>query len=252
MRTIHNTRCRIALILAIAFITAARGSASQQSLTGMAYTVSMPQPSNHLFHVVLRVDGLQGEFHDFKMPAWHPGYYRLIDYANNVSNFRAYAGDNRPLPWQKTTKNTWRVVTANAPVVFISYDVFGNTRFSAQNHLDQNRAFIAPTGMFLYIAGQIQRPVAVTIQLPEKWTRIATGLGRDPRDAHTFRAVDFDALYDSPLLLGNQETLEFEAQGKPIAVALEDVPVAVDRTRMVADLKRIVETAGRLMGDVDY
>jgi Peptidase M61 N-terminal domain len=85
MRTIHYTRCRIALILAVAFITAARGSASQQSLTGMAYTVSMPQPSNHLFHVVLRVDGLQGEFHDFKMPAWHPGYYRLIDYANNVS-----------------------------------------------------------------------------------------------------------------------------------------------------------------------
>src|SRR5262245_51905878 len=33
---------------------------------------------------------------------------------------------------------------------------------------------------------------------------------------------------------------------------LEDVPTIVDRDRMIKDLKRIVETAGRLMGDIDY
>jgi len=234
-------------------VASASRSAAQQSQNAMAYTVSMPQPSSHLFHVVLRVDGLKGEFHDFKMPAWHPGYYRLIDYAGNVSNFRVFAAGNKPLSWQKTTKNTWRVVTANAPSVFISYDVFGNTRFSAQNYLDDDRAFIAPTGMFLYIAGEIQRTVAVTIELPAKWTHIATGLDEEKRGAvHTFRAHDFDALYDSPLLIGNQETLTFEVQGKPHTVALEDVPSSVDRSRITADLKRIVETAGRLMGDIDY
>src|SRR5262249_10291114 len=132
----------------------------------------------------------------------------------------------------------------------------GNTRFSAQNYLDEERAFIAPTGMFLYISGEIQRPVTVTIELPAKWTRIATGLDGGDGDmrggARTFRARDFDVLYDSPLLMGNQETLEFDVQGKPHTVALEDVPAAVDRARMVTDLKRIVETAGRLMADVDY
>src|SRR5262249_25329625 len=86
-----------------------------------------------------------------------------------------------------------------------------------------------------------------------KWTRIATGLDeiKNAR-SHTFRASDFDVLYDSPLLIGNQETLQFDVQGKAHTVALEDVPGAVDRSRMVADLKRIVEAAGRLMGDIDY
>ena len=122
MSTVQNIRYRIAVAIAATLIAVVSRSVAQQSQGAMAYTVSMPQPSSHLFHVVLRVDGLSGEFRDFKMPAWHPGYYRLIDYASNVSNFRAVGGDNRTLTWEKTTKNTWRVVTQNVPTVFISYD----------------------------------------------------------------------------------------------------------------------------------
>jgi predicted metalloprotease with PDZ domain len=241
----------IAIALYAFLLVAVPGpSAAQQSQGAMAYTVSMPEPANHLFHVVLRVEGLRGEIRDFKMPGWHPGYYRLIDYAASVSNFRAYDSANKPLPWEKTTKNTWRVATGNAPTVFLSYDVFGNTRFAAQNYLDEDRAFIAPTGMFLYLAGELERAVSITVELPAKWTRIATGLEEErPR---TFRARNFDELYDSPMLLGNQETLEFEVQGKRHTVALEDVPATVDRNRIVADLQRIVDTTARLIGDIDY
>jgi hypothetical protein len=71
-----NVRNRIAVAIIGALLAVASRSAAQQSQEAMAYTVSMPQPSNHLFHVALRVDGLRGEFRDFKMPAWHPGYYR--------------------------------------------------------------------------------------------------------------------------------------------------------------------------------
>jgi len=245
-------RTTVLLGMALQLFIVSRATAQQTPAT-IAYTVSMPQPANHLFHVTLRVDGLKGEFHDFKMPAWHPGYYRLIDYARNVSNFRAYVGENAPLSWEKTTKTTWRVVTGRASTVFISYDVFGNTRFSAQNYLDENRAFIATTGMFLYIDGELERPASVTFNLPSAWTRIATGLDPVTRGrGNTFLARDFDTLYDSPLLIGNQETLQFGVQGKPHTVAIENVPASVDRTRMIADLKRIVETAGRLFGELDY
>src|SRR5262245_38389671 len=121
MHTIPHARQRVAALFFFALIGIVPQAAAQQSQRTMAYTVSMPQPSSHLFHVLLRIDGLKGEFHDFKMPAWHPGYYRLIDYAKDVSNFSAHGGDNKPLPWEKTTKNTWRVATGNAGTVFIRY-----------------------------------------------------------------------------------------------------------------------------------
>src|ERR1043165_10168307 len=79
------------------------------------FTVSVPQPASHTFHVVMRCDGVTGELQDFKMPVWMPGFYRILDYAKNVSNFRAADAAGRALPWEMVAKNTWRVVTAGAP-----------------------------------------------------------------------------------------------------------------------------------------
>jgi predicted metalloprotease with PDZ domain len=227
-------------------------ASSQIPQVSMAFTVSMPEPSNHLFHVIFRVSGLHGEMQDFKMPAWHPGFYRLIDYAKNVSNFKAEDLAGRALSWERVTKTTWRLATGNTSTVVLSYDVLGTVTFSANNYLNDNRAFIAPTGMYLYLPGQLQHPVTVTIQLPANWTRIATGLDPVPGKPNTFSAGDFDMLFDCPILMGNQETLEFAVQGKQHTVAIENVPASVDRAKMAADLQRIVETTGKLMGDIAY
>jgi predicted metalloprotease with PDZ domain len=59
-------------------------------------------------------------------------------------------------------------------------------------------------------------------------------------------------LYDSPVLMGNQEMLRFEIGGVPHDISLENVAASADRKRMTADLQRMVETATRLMGDIPY
>jgi predicted metalloprotease with PDZ domain len=217
-----------------------------------SFTVSMPQPATHTFHVVMHCDGLGGEFHDFKMPAWMPGYYRILDYAKNVTNFRAADGTGAPMAWEKVAKNAWRVVTAGAPSATLEYDVTGTVRFAAQNYLAEDRAYIAPPGMFLHIAGKLQRPATVTVNLPEGWKTVATGLDSVAGRAHTYAAADFDVLYDSPILIGNQELLRFAVKGVPHDVAIENVPPTVDREKVLADLKRMVEAATGLIGDVPY
>ena len=243
---------RTVVFLAILLFLPDPHAVGQTVLPAVAYTVSMTQPSTHVFHVTMRIGGLRGALQDVKIPAWHPGYYRMIDYAKNVSNVRAQDGAGRTLAWEKVTKNTWRIVTGGAPVLVLDYDVVGTVRFSAQNYLDETRAFIAPTGMFLHVAGQLRRPAVVTVRLPQGWTNIATGLAPVPGRVNTFWAPDVDTLYDSPMLIGNQETLTFDVQGKRHTVALEDVAAVVDRPRMTADLKKIVETSAALMGDLPY
>ena len=212
----------------------------------------MPQPAAHVFHVTLRADGLAGELLDLKMPAWMPGFYRIMDYQKFVSNFRAADGSGRPLDWEKITRNGWRVVASGAPTVVVDYDVFGNTSFAANNFLDETRAFIAPPGMFLYPDGRLQTPVTVTIELPAGWTRIGTGLDPVPGRAATFTAPDFDTLYDCPILLGNQEVRTFEVKGVPHTLVLENIAPAVDRDRVASDLKRMVEASVGLMEDIPY
>jgi predicted metalloprotease with PDZ domain len=242
---------KVALLLAAlaTLSTVAFGRTSQDSV---AFTVSMPQPANHTFHIALRATGLSGELRDFKMPVWSPGFYGIGDYARNVSSFHAEDGAGHALPWEKVTKNTWRVAEGGAKEIDLSYDVYGAISFAANSYLGEDRAYISPSGVFVYMPEMIEHAVTIAIQLPGNWKQIATGLEAIPGKTNTFVAPNFDVLYDSPILMGNQEYMHFDVRGIPHYVAMENVPAAVDRQKMLADLQKMVTAATELIGDVPY
>ena len=186
------------------------------------------------------------------MPAWSPGYYGIGDYSRNVSNFRVEDGAGHALPFEKTARSTWRVAAGNAPAMVLNYDVFGNTSFAANTYVTEDRAYLSPSGIFVYLPGQIQHPVTVTIQMPAGWKQISTGLEPVKGKPDTLSAPDFDVLYDAPILIGNQEYLQFAVKGVPHYVAIEFVPESVNRPKMLADLQKMVTAATQLIGDVPY
>jgi len=217
----------------------------------LSVTVSMQRPTTHYYHVVFRADGLKGESQDFKMPSWTPGYYRIMDYAKNVKDFKAEDGAGRPLPWEKTAKNVWRVRSGKAASIVVSYDVYAFTRFCADSYLGDDGGFITPAGLFMHVAGRLKDPVTVTILPHPDWKQVSTGLDPVAGRPGTFTAPDFDTLYDCPILIGNQEILTFEAAGLPHTVAAYDLGAA-DRAKFTGDLKKIVEAAAALMGELPY
>jgi predicted metalloprotease with PDZ domain len=227
---------------------AVSAAAAPRNLT---FTVSIPQPATHTLHVTLRCDGLEPGLQDFKMPAWSPGYYGIGDYARNVSSLRVEDASGHPLPFEKVSKNTWRVVT-NSTAVVLDYDVFGATSFAANTYIGEERAYLSPSGVFLYPAGALQNPVTVHLNLPPQWKQVATGLEEVAGQPATFHSPDFDVLYDSPILMGNQEHLQFTVRGVPHYLAMENVAADVSRPRMLADLQKMVEAATRMMGDIPY
>ena len=98
-----------------------------------------------------------------------------MDYAKYVKDFRAEDGDGRPLPFEKTAKNIWRVRTGKAASLVVSYDVYAFTRFVADSYLGDDGGFITPAGVFMHVAGRLKDPVTVTV-LPR--SRLEAGLDR--------------------------------------------------------------------------
>ncbi|MCK7462235.1 MAG: hypothetical protein MZU84_09295 [Sphingobacterium sp.] len=133
----------------------------------------------------------------------------------------------------------------------VSYDVYAFNRFCADSYLGDDGGFITPAGMFMHVAGRLQDPVSVTVVPAPGWKAVSTGLDPVAGNPNTFAAPDFDTLYDCPILVGSQEVLTFEAAGKPHAVAAYDLG-SFDRTRFTGDLKKIVEAAAALMGELPY
>ncbi len=217
----------------------------------VAFTVSMQNPAAHTFHVRMRADGLRGPLEDFQMPQWSTGYYGILNFSRYVSNFHAADGAGRPLVWDKTARNTWRVVSGSSPVILLEYDVFGATRFPANNYLGEDRAFLSPAGLFVHPAGGLDVPVTLELAA-SAWPHISTGLDPVNGKPSAFSAPNFDVLYDCPILIGTHEILRFDVRRVPHYIALEDVPASVSRTRMQADLKAIVTAATDIFGEAPY
>lgn len=249
MRTILSR-----LLLAVCCITllAIVSSASARSFNGrINFTVSMEKPGTHYYHVVMECRGVDKETLDFKLPAWTPGYYWLVNFAKNAVNFNVKDGRGTPLAWNKTTKNTWHVQVGKAPIIIVEYDVYAFTQSVADPFLDDDRGYISPAGVFMYIDGALRLPATVTLKPAPQWTTISTGLDPLSGSQHTFFAHDFDALYDSPILLGNHEVLSFSVQGIQHRVVLEE-PEKFNHAEFTADLKRMVEAAVAIIGDIPY
>ncbi len=227
------------------------GGQKNVSKETISFTVSMENPDNHYFHVSLNYSGISSESVDLKLPSWTPGYYMIMDYAKYIVNFRAVSSSGESLSWEKTAKNVWKVHTVNTNSVTVSYDVFSFRTSVADSFLDDGRGFISPTGIFMHPAGRINNPVTVTVIPYEKFSQVSTGLDPVKEKANTFYASDFDVLYDSPILAGNQEILTFDVNGIHYTVAAEKLG-DINRKKFIDDHKKMIESAIAIVGEIPY
>jgi len=217
----------------------------------VSFTISMENPNNHYYHVDMVYSGSTSEQVNFKLPSWAPGYYLILDYAKNIVGFRAENEAGSPLRWKKTTKNTWQVEKGGSNSVHISYDVFAFRVSVAEPFLDDGRAFIANNGVLMYVEGKLSLPCTVIINPYSGFNKISTGLDPVEGKPDTFYASDFDVLYDSPILAGNQEILTFDVQGIKHTIAIEN-PGEFDREKIISDHKKMVESAVSFIGEIPY
>ena len=220
--------------------------------SALSFEVSMEQPASHVYHVVFICTGMQKDTVTCKMPNWMPGYYQLLNYADHVTGFSVAGPGGTRVDWKKTAANAWTVYKGKLDTLVISYDVKADRSFVAENYLDAERGFIAPTGLFLYPDGLLDHGVTVKINLFAQWTSIATGLQPVKNTSNVFWAENYDVLYDSPILMGRLASFPaFTVKHIPhYFVAYQ--PDDFDRAAFMNDLKKIVETAFSIMGDIPY
>jgi predicted metalloprotease with PDZ domain len=253
MKTRSALPLRQILIISVLFsqLVTLEGKSPKNSGEKIEYTVSMENPNNHYYHVSLTYTGLKENSVELKLPAWTPGYYMIMDYAKYVIEFKATDDSGRDLKWEKTSKNRWKIDTEKIKAIKVNYNVFAFRTSVADSFLDDGRGFISPTGVFMYPAGHKDYPVTVKLIPYEKFSEISTGLEPVSGKENTFYADNFDVLYDCPILAGNQEILKFETGGIPYTIAAENLG-KIDRSKLTEDIKKIVETATSIIGEVPY
>ncbi len=225
---------------------------SQKGIPHLHYEVSIPQPASHTYDVELDCSNWEQDTIHFKMPVWMPGYYQVMDYANSVENLLVKEDNGKILPVEKIRDNTWLVSGVKNKSFIVKYTIRTKSQFVANSYVDSAHAYIIPENTFLYIEGYLNVPVSVNFSMNKAWNKIATGLDPLAGRPNEFTAADFDVLYDCPVLIGNlQELPSFKVKGiehRFIGYNIGDF----DRILFMDNLKKIVEAASGIIGDIPY
>lgn len=242
-----------ALAVAASAQTAERSRAVPAGAPEITYAVSMPRPHTHLFEVEARLRYAAGApaAVEFVMPVWTPGSYLVREFGRHVQDFAADDGGGRALRWTKVNKNTWRVESDGAREVRARYSVYANELSVRTSELNDRRAFWNNTNLLMYPEGLLGAPSTLRVEPFGGW-KVATGLPAVAGSPQTFRAENFDVLYDSPFLAGDFRVLSFEVRGVPHRVVV-DGQGDYDAERLRRDTQKIVEASVELMGgEVPY
>ena len=212
----------------------------------------MPRPHTHLFEVSarLRYRNAAPAAVDLIMPVWTPGSYLVREFGRHVQDFAAEDGGGRTLSWTKTDKNTWRVESGGAREVRVRYSVYANELTVRTSELNDRHAFWNNANLLMYPDGALGAPSTLRVEPFGDW-KIATGLPSVQGAANTFRAENFDVLYDSPFLASSFRVLSFDVAGVPHRVVV-DGEGRYDAERLRRDVQKIVEAEVAMMGDTPY
>lgn len=217
--------------------------------TTMNYQVSFVEPGKHYAEVQLECSGLSEGQTSFVLPVWSPGYYQILDSPKHIIDFNVKNSKGATVGWRKKSKNVWEVENGTNEAVTITYRVFANRKSVAESKIDSSKAFIMPNNMFMHVQDKINQPVSVQFSPYKDWSKISTGLKSTAEN--TFYAKDFDILYDSPVYIGNQKTVEFENDGKSYHLGVV-TPEGLNEEKFVGDLKKIMNATTELMQHIPY
>lgn len=221
---------------------------STQAQSPISFTISFTEPQAHYVDVEMVIPNVKGKYVDVKMPVWAPGSYLIREFSRNVESFGAFATSGKAMDARKINKNTWRIDVDGEKEVSLKYRVYAFEVSVRTSFVDDAHAFLSPTGIFMYVDKQLDRPAEVIVKPFAGWSKVSTGLAPIAGEDFKYSSPNFDVLFDSPFEIGNQDVFTFEAAGIPHEVAMYGGG-NYNKERLAIDMKKIVEHATRIYGE---
>ncbi|MDM7922107.1 MAG: PDZ domain-containing protein [Pyrinomonadaceae bacterium] len=224
-------------------------TAANAAAPEISYVVSMSKPWTHLLEVEMRLkwDQMPAQA-ELKMPVWTPGSYLVREYARHVEDFAVKGADGRDLGWRKINKNTWQVDSKGQREIVATYRVYSNELTVRTNELNDEHAFWNNGALLMFPKGQLTSPSTVRVVPYGNW-KVATGLPAVAGQANTFRAANYDILYDAPFEVSDYKEIKFMAGGKPHRYVVTGEG-NYDLQQMATDTAKIVDEGVKIFGEL--
>jgi predicted metalloprotease with PDZ domain len=193
------------------------------------------------------------ENQEVALPRWMPGAWMVADYARHLTGMSARDTSGQELPLEQLTSNRWRIQCEPGTSIVLSYKHVSSPRGFMGRKLTEQGGTLFGAPVFLFVEGQLDQPLSIELQLPASWGRIHTGLEPDwlSSVARMYLAEDYHQLVDSPFLLGETDSRDFQVGDRWVSIVLPTTG-DFDRDGFQSMVQKIVEEEIRFFGGAPF
>lgn len=171
----------------------------------MKYIFSYKEPHTHLLDIEFIAGNISGDETLVQLPSWRPGRYELGNFAKNIKSFAAFNEKGSPLPFQKITKDRWKIQTKGLKELHIKYSYYAVELNAGSTYLDEKQLYVNPVNCCVYIPERINDACEVEIRVPSDYLLASSlKLNKDKKTPPVppFRAgvASYHELADSPFI----------------------------------------------------
>ncbi len=210
------------------------------------YTLSMPKPQNHYFHVQMEINDVNQKFVEVKMPIWAPGSYLAREFAKSVNQVKAKDAKGKELEVKKISKNTWRISNPSKGKIIVNYEVYAFELSVRTSFLDDSHGYLNGTSIFMYVKNEKDATGKVKVEMPANFSKVSTTLKDEGNFTYSYK--NYDHLVDCPMEIGNHSEFSFMASGVKHRVAMYGVG-NYDVDVLKQDMAKIVNSATNVFGE---
>jgi predicted metalloprotease with PDZ domain len=216
----------------------------------ITYTLSMDEPSSHLFEVKMDIEGINENYVDLILPVWRPGRYFVFDFPSGVVQFNAVDNLSNSLKLKKIDKCTWRIETRSIKKLNVVYKIYANEFDLRTRGLDEQHGFVNGTAVFMYCEKLRRLPLTLKV-IPYKDWHVTTGLDDYSDEPNTYTAPDYDHLADCPLEIGSQKDYQFDLDGKKYIISFfGKTDYNIDN--LISAMSKVIKTETDFWGKIPF
>ncbi|HKH91515.1 MAG TPA: hypothetical protein VKA54_06915 [Gemmatimonadaceae bacterium] len=218
----------------------------------LGYTVDVRERGSHRIGVTLRVDSLPAGDTLFQFAATAPGTYQTMDIGRFVRDFTALDARGRAISTKQVSTNQWRIAEPRR-VRVVRYRVHDTWHAPepefrvypmAGTAIEREHALLNWQAVIGFPVTQQGSRFRVRVLRPRDW-QVATALREVDGE---LEADSYDALVDSPVLMGRLTTESLCVTGVPVQIAVHSPTSTITATQLAGAMRDMLQAAGRFLG----
>jgi predicted metalloprotease with PDZ domain len=127
------------------------------------YKLYLKNPSSHYIYVDLTIDAnILLQLWNYNYRLGDPGRYELGNFAKNVKRVDVFDENDKPLVYQKSTKDCWVIETNGAKKMKVTYS-YHTTEINAGNcYADDTQLYVNPVHLCMYVPNRVKKNIPLS------------------------------------------------------------------------------------------